>query len=189
MAYHHTANMLADGDMCHPRDTIEWQEFDRIHPTFSNDPHNVRLGLASDGFSTFKSTSGGSRSTWSMVLAIYNLPPHLIMKKPFLMFSLLIEGSKSPSNDIDVYLQPLIDELKDLWVNGVDTYDASTNETFKMCAAILWTINDFPAYGNLSGWKTKGYTTCPHCHVEHGSIHLSSSRKCAYPRHRRFFSH
>ncbi|KAI5323277.1 hypothetical protein L3X38_032349 [Prunus dulcis] len=31
------------------------------------------------------------------------------------------------------------------------------------CSALLWTINDFPAYGNLSGYVVKGYKACPIC--------------------------
>ena len=27
----------------------------------------------------------------------------------------------------------------------------------------MWTINDFSAYGMLSGWGTKGKLACPHC--------------------------
>ena len=65
------------------------------------------------------------------------------------MMSLLIPGPKSPGKDIDVYLQPLIDELNE-WV-GVRAYDAYKKERFTLRAAILWTINDFPAYGMLSG--------------------------------------
>ncbi|XP_028056483.1 uncharacterized protein LOC114260537 [Camellia sinensis] len=41
----------------------------------------------------------------------------------------------SKGTDIDVYLRPLIDELKELWENGVMTYDASTEQTFWMHAA------------------------------------------------------
>ncbi|XP_072087138.1 uncharacterized protein [Arachis hypogaea] len=41
-----------------------------------------------------------------------------------------------PGNDIDVYLQSLIDELKQLWA-GVNTYDASEKKNFKMHAALL----------------------------------------------------
>ncbi|XP_020964472.1 uncharacterized protein LOC110265673 [Arachis ipaensis] len=52
--------------------------------------------------------------------------------------------------DIDVYLQPLIEELKELWKLGVETYDAARNKTFQMRAAFLWTISDFPAYAMLS---------------------------------------
>ena len=32
-----------------------------------------------------------------------------------------------------------------------------------MKAAVIWTINDFPAYGMLSGQQTKGYKACPVC--------------------------
>ena len=30
-----------------------------------------------------------------------------------------------------------------------------------MKAALMWTINDFPAYGMLSGWSTHGTLACP----------------------------
>ena len=58
--------------------------------------------------------------------------------------------SKAARNAIDVYLQPLIDELKLLWCNSIRTYDAHRKEFFTMYAALLWTINNFPAYANLS---------------------------------------
>jgi Transposase family tnp2 len=76
---------------------------------------------------------------------------------------MLIPGPRDPSNDIDVYLAPLIDELKDLREVGTTTYDSTKKEEFQLCAAILWTINDFPAYAMLSGWSTKGYLVCPVC--------------------------
>ena len=44
---------------------------------------------------------------------------------------------------------PLVEELKKLWEDGVETHDASDGTTFKMHAALMWTINDFPAYANL----------------------------------------
>ena len=72
------------------------------------------------------------------------------------MLSLLIPGPYSPGNDIDVYLQPLVEELKELWESGVDTYDALINKTFQMHAALLWTISDYLGYAMLSGWSQKG---------------------------------
>jgi hypothetical protein len=39
------------------------------------------------------------------------------------MMSMLLPGPKSPGVNIDVYLQPLIDELNELWVKGVETWD------------------------------------------------------------------
>ena len=72
------------------------------------------------------------------------------MKQPFLILSTLIDGPKGPGDKFNVYMQPLIEELKELWTDGVSTFDASTNQMFKMHAALLWTISDFPAYVNLS---------------------------------------
>ena len=43
---------------------------------------------------------------------------------------MLIPGENALGNDIYVYLQPLIDELKDLWKNGVETYDSSMKQNF-----------------------------------------------------------
>ncbi|GJT54825.1 CACTA transposable element [Tanacetum coccineum] len=48
--------------------------------------------------------------------------------------------------DIDVYLRPLIDDLKVLWaLKGIETIDVTTGQKFNMRAMVLWTINDFPA--------------------------------------------
>ena len=67
------------------------------------------------------------------------------------MMPMLISSPSSPGKDIDVYLQPLVEELKNLWKHGVQTYDATIGEICTMHAAVMWTINDFPAYGTLSG--------------------------------------
>ena len=56
---------------------------------------------------------------------VYNLPPWMCMKQIYTMMSLLIPGPTKLRNDIDVYMRLLIEELKDLWVNSVETYDIS----------------------------------------------------------------
>ncbi|CAL8116776.1 unnamed protein product [Prunus armeniaca] len=68
-----------------------------------------------------------------------------------------------PGNDIDVYLEPLIDYLKSLWDGIRGVYDAHIGEYFTLRGVLLWTVNDFSAYGNLSGCIVKGYKTCPIC--------------------------
>ncbi|GJW85274.1 tetratricopeptide-like helical domain, DYW domain protein [Tanacetum coccineum] len=116
------------------------------------DPRSVRLSLASDGFNPF-GTKSTSHSTWSVLLIPYNLPPWICMKRQSFILSSIIPGEKAPGNDIDVYLKPLIKELQLLW-KGVDAYDAFSKQHFKIKASLMWTINDFPAYANLSGWST-----------------------------------
>ncbi|GJQ89018.1 hypothetical protein Tco_0000157 [Tanacetum coccineum] len=62
------------------------------------------------------------------------------------MLTLLIPGPKSSGKDIDVYLRPLIEDLKVLWDRkGVETIDVASGQKFNMRAMVLWTINDFPA--------------------------------------------
>jgi hypothetical protein len=99
------------------------------------------------------------------------------MKQTSLILSMIIPGPKSPENDIDVYLQPLIDVLLELW-EGVQTFDASSKEYFKLKAALMWTINDFPALAYLSGWTTSGRYACPSCGPATRSFHLKKLR-CA----------
>ncbi|KAL6217008.1 hypothetical protein ACLB2K_010226 [Fragaria x ananassa] len=181
----HATERQNDGHLRHPADSRAWKHLDTKFPNFGGEMRNVRLGLATDGFNPFGNMST-SHSTWPVLLTVYNLPPWLCMKQPFIFISLLISGPESPGNDIDVFLQPLIDELKDLWDNGIDTYDAFRQETFRMRAAVIWTINDFPAYANLSGWSTKGYLACPVCNYDTESERLDNCKKIVFMGNRRF---
>ncbi|KAL3838963.1 hypothetical protein ACJIZ3_023554 [Penstemon smallii] len=181
----HSEGRIKDGKMRHPADSPAWKTFDFEHPGFSKDPRNVRLGLATDGFNPFKNMNT-TYSSWPVILMPYNLPPELCMKQPFFMLSLLIPGPTEPGNNMDIYLQPLIAELNDLWGVGVNTFDASTNQTFNMRAALLWTISDLPGNACVSGWSTKGYLACPVCHKFTCSEYLHHSKKVVYMDHRRF---
>ncbi|GJZ94616.1 hypothetical protein Tco_0666819 [Tanacetum coccineum] len=122
---------------------------------------------------------------WPVILTTYNLPPWLCMKERSFMLTLLIPGPKSLCKDIDVYLRPLIEDLKDLWDRkSVETIDVASGQKFNMRAMVLWTINDFPARSNLSGWSGQGYKACPTCNKDTPSIRVLS--KTTYVGHRRF---
>ncbi|XP_031395832.1 uncharacterized protein LOC116207115 isoform X2 [Punica granatum] len=132
----HKEKRVQDGVIRHPADAIAWQEFDKEHDWFAQDPRNVRVGLASDGFNPFGNMST-TYSMWPVFLIPYNLPPWKCMKEPFIMLSLLIPGKDSPGNEIDIYLRPLVDELKELWLEGVETYDSYKDEKFRLHAILL----------------------------------------------------
>ncbi|KAM6544118.1 hypothetical protein CsatB_008565 [Cannabis sativa] len=183
MRWHHEERIKEEGVLRHPADGEAWKDFDRNNPTFAMEPRNVRLGLAADGFNPFGNMSQ-SYSMWPVVLTTYNLPPWLCMKETNFMLSLLIPGPNSPGKDFDVFLRPLIDELKELWVSGVRTRDAVDGSSFNLRAALLWTINDYPARSSLSGWSGQGYYACPTCNVATPSIRLH--KKIAYYGHRHF---
>jgi hypothetical protein len=181
----HDEGRCKDGKMRHPADSPAWKAFDSLFVDFSSDPRNVRLGLATDGFNPHNSMNN-SYSIWPVMLVPYNLPPWMCMKRASFMLSLLIPGPNSPTNDIDVYLQPLIEELKELWEVGVETYDVSSKENFQMRAALLWTIHDLPGYGDVSGWSTKGALACPFCNYSTHSEWLKNGGKYCFMGHRRF---
>ena len=169
----------------HPADSPQWKNIDLKFEEFGNEVRNLRLGLCTDGMNPF-GTLSTQHSTWPVLLVIYNLPPWLCMKRKYVMLSLLITGPKQPGNDIDVYLAPLIDDLRKMWDEGVSVFDAHQNEMFTLRAALMWTMNDFPAYGNLCGYKVKGKKACPICIDDTSSIYLKNSHNDVYLRTRRF---
>ena len=75
-----------------------------------------------------------------------------------------------------MFLEPLIDDFRRLWI-GELTYDISTKQNFLMRASLMWTINDFPAYGMLSGWSTHGKMACPHCMENRKAFTLENGGK------------
>jgi len=82
----------------------------------------VRLGLCADGFNPY-TLSSRSYSIQRVVIIPYNIPPEMCMTTPFMFLTCVIPDPKNPKNKIDVYLQPFVDELKELWEVGVETYD------------------------------------------------------------------
>ncbi|XP_074278314.1 uncharacterized protein LOC141601906 [Silene latifolia] len=180
----HAEGRKKDGKHRHPADSPQWEIVDDKYPEFKNEVRNLRLGLSTDGMNPFVSLSS-LHSTWPVLLVIYNLPPWLTMKRKYIMLSLLISGPKQPGNDIDIYLAPLIDDLKKLWYEGVTAFDAHANENFMLRAMLFCTINDYPAYGNLSGYKVKGKKACPICDDDLKSTYLTHSGKYVYLDNRR----
>ena len=114
----------AEGVMIHPSKSKAWKHFDIMHPEFVREPRNVRLGLCTDGFNPFGQV-GKTYSCWPVILTPYNLPSNMCMRREVMFLTALIPGDKSSGMKIDVYLQPLIDELKSLWQVGLRTYDVA----------------------------------------------------------------
>nr|CAD40845.3 OSJNBa0086B14.16 [Oryza sativa Japonica Group] len=93
---------------------------------------------------------------------------------------------RQPGNDIDVFLEPIIDDFERLWNEGTRTWDAYAQEYFNLHAMLFCTINDYPALGNLSGQTVKGKWACSECMEETRSKWLKHSHKTVYMGHRRF---
>ena len=65
-------------------------------------------------------------------------------------------------------------------------FDGNQNETFKLHAMVFCIINDFLAYGNLSGYIVKGHRACPIYEEDTSYIQLKHGRKIVYSRHQCF---
>ena len=112
----------------HPMERLGSILIEHIH-NLQLKPRNIRLGLCSDGF-TPHSVSAAPYSCWPVFVTPYNLPPEMCMTSPYIFLNCVIPGPRNPKVLIDVYLQPLIDELKQLWVQGVETFDVSFKQKF-----------------------------------------------------------
>ncbi|XP_013608049.1 PREDICTED: uncharacterized protein LOC106314771 [Brassica oleracea var. oleracea] len=180
----HFNNKSTDGKLRHPVDHVTWQSMNDKYPSFAAEERNLRLGLSTDGFNPF-SMKNSRYSCWPVLLVNYNMAPDLCMKEENIMLSLLIPGPHQLGNSIDVYLEPLMEDLNHLWCIGELTYNAVSKTTFTLKAMLLWTISDFPAYGNLAGCKVQGKMGCPICGKHTDSLWLSNSRKFVFMGHRK----
>jgi hypothetical protein len=169
-------------DMSHPADGEVWQAFDREYPDFANDARNIRLGLATDGFNPFGNMNT-KYSMWPIIVMPYNLPPWACMEESNFLMTLLIPDPSSPSKDFDVFLEPLVEDLLELW-KGILTYDALSGKMFNLRAAILWCIHDYPALATISSRTTKGFFACIHC--DKNPLSYSLRNKIGYFGHCRF---
>ena len=90
------------------------EEVDRLYSDFGKEATNLRLGLATDGMNPYGSLST-QHNSWPILLVIYNFPPWLCMKQKYMILFMMISGPRQLGNDIDVYLNPLIEDLSKLW--------------------------------------------------------------------------
>jgi hypothetical protein len=66
----------------------------------------------------------------------YNFPPDKCLKEGFILLTLVILGPKEPKKQMDIFLQPLFEELKNLW-SGVDVYNSHLKCRFNLRVAYL----------------------------------------------------
>jgi len=145
--------------MKHPCDGEAWQQFDIDFPDFGNDLRNVSLAVSTDGFTPFSLTAA-TYSCWPVFVTPLNLPPGVLLRPEYIFLALVVPGPKHPGTKLNILMQPLVDELHQLW-RGVNTWDALVKLNFPMRAIFLWSVHDFLAYGDFAGWSTHGRLACP----------------------------
>jgi hypothetical protein len=117
-----------DGKIRHPPDGRQWKHFDLSHEKeFSNDPRNIRFSLSTNGMNPFREMRN-PHSTWPVITSIYNLAPWLCHKRKYLLLTTLISAPKQAGIDIDVFLEPLMEDMQKLWEHGVNIWGDGVQE-------------------------------------------------------------
>src|SRR6266480_975642 len=116
-----------------------------------------------------------------------NLPPDQRYKIQNIMGSTIIPGPKKPK-DIDTFLHPMINELKQL-NTGISCHDATTDSDFTLRAWVTIVTGDGPAAAEIMGFKRPGnaYRPCRHCLIN--GVLSSSSRTYYIPHTHYNFEH
>jgi Transposase family tnp2 len=127
---------------------------------------------------------------WKEVCSIVCLQSYsmVVHEKKYMVISLLILDHKQSGNDIDIFFILLVEDISKLWRDCVRIYDAYMKEHYIIWAIIFCTINNFSAFGNMSGLKTKCAKACPIRGDETHSIRLKIYNKNVYMRHHRFLT-
>ena len=121
--------------MRHAADSPQWKKINSLYPEFGSDPRNLRLDLATDRINPYGNLSS-KHSSWPVLLIIYNLPYWLCMKRKYIMLSTMISRPRQPENDIDVYISPLIEDLRLLWDEGIEVFYAYQKVNFNLRALL-----------------------------------------------------
>ena len=99
------------------------------------------------------------------------------MQRKNIFLTLIIPGPNYPGKNMNVYMQPLKDELQEAWDNGVKTYDAARKEKFKMHAWYMYLTHDDLAFVLFALWCVHGRFPCTTCKVALQFCWLQAGRK------------
>jgi hypothetical protein len=131
-----------------------------------------------DGFQPYN-TGSTPYSCWPVFVMPYNIPPNKCLKEGFIFLALVILGPKEPKKQMNLFLRPLMEDLKELW-QRVDAYEHHLKCRFNLCVAYQWSIHDYLAYRKFIRWCIHGHLNCPICMDDSNAFRLEHSRKVTF---------
>jgi hypothetical protein len=115
--WHSEKGRKNDEEIRHLADGTQWKIFDLQNKPFGSESRNIRFALKTDGMNPF-GENRTMHNTWPVILAMYNLPTWLCHIRKYLMLSILIQGPKQGGIDIDVFLEPLMEDMENFGMKG-----------------------------------------------------------------------
>jgi hypothetical protein len=100
-----------DDVIAHPANGSQWKDNDNNNKLFSSDLRNIRFALSTDGMNPFNERMS-DHNTWPVILSMYNILTYLCQKRKYLFLTVLISGPQQPGIDIDVFLEPMMQEFE-----------------------------------------------------------------------------
>jgi hypothetical protein len=147
MTWHKNGKRYNPDKMVHPSDDEAWTSFNEKHHEKSDEAHNVRVALATDGFNPY-GMMVAPYTYWPVFVIPLNLPPGVTFQRHNVILTLIIPGH--PGSNMGVFMKPVIDELVKAWNEEVWTYDRATKQSFKIYVWYQYSMHDFLAYGLFS---------------------------------------
>ncbi|CAE6412054.1 unnamed protein product [Rhizoctonia solani] len=149
-----------------------WQNFMKGDSKFFEHLYNIGLVLMCDWFQPSTRQSAASNSIGAISLCIANLPPHLRNLPENKILVGVTPGPHEPNVDtINNFLDPMVDELLELWNNGM-TIRGESGELIESAVALVACACDSPAARKLGGFGGTGSTyPCTSCWCSHRELH------------------
>jgi len=137
----------------------EVMQSDRMRKFFEGNDDNKRaiaLQFALDGVQTH---AFRSNEVWPLICLNLNLLSCIKFCEDNILPLAITPGPNEPV-DIDSFLSPMVDEVQQLSKDGVQCYDAYTEEMFRLRVHIVVCTGDTPAIAKLLSMKK---STAKHC--------------------------
>lgn len=129
---------------------------------FFDDPRDIALGLATDGFAPFRRRKN---TCWPIIIINYNLPPDIRFHLSQILCVGVVPGPKKPK-DFDSFLWPLVEELLALQA-GVRAFDSIKMELFALRSYLIRVFGDIPAISMVMRMKGhNGQAPCRMCNIK-----------------------
>ena len=124
---------------------------------FLSYPEHTGLILNTDGVAIFKSAK---HSLWPICLSVTNLPPHLRMRKDFILLAGIWFGPTKPK--MSVILEPILAEIMELNILGTEVETTGGKKTIR--TKLILSVFDLPAKCTAVNMKQfNGRYGCLYC--------------------------
>jgi hypothetical protein len=88
---YHARNISGDGVLRMPADGSAFREIEEKSTDFKDEPHNVRLSLATNDVNPFKELMS-IYSVWPIFVINNNIPPWMSIKREHIMLTMIVPG-------------------------------------------------------------------------------------------------